>query len=64
VAARRPGDGPVLVVVGGFHAVALPDLLADPPARPDLPVPHAESGAALIRYDDLRLERLNGYASG
>ncbi|WP_139977951.1 DUF5682 family protein [Nocardioides litoris] len=64
LAARRPGDGPVLVVLGGFHAVALPDLLDDPPPRPDLPVPHAETGAALIRYDDLRLERLNGYASG
>ena len=24
VAARRPGDGPVLLVLGGFHAVALP----------------------------------------
>ena len=33
---RAPGDGPVLVVVGGFHAVALPDLLADPPARPQV----------------------------
>ena len=29
--ARKPGDGPVLVVVGGFHAVVLPDLLAGPP---------------------------------
>lgn len=64
VAARSPGTGPVLVVVGGFHAVALPDLLASPPPRPSLPVPHAEVGAALIRYDDVRLERVNGYASG
>ncbi len=32
--ARKPGDGPVLVVVGGFHAVVLPDLLAGPPETP------------------------------
>ena len=25
LAERREGDGPVLAVVGGFHAVALPD---------------------------------------
>ena len=31
---RKPGDGPVLVVVGGFHAVVLPDLLAGPPETP------------------------------
>jgi hypothetical protein len=64
VAARAPGAGPVLVVVGGFHAVALPDLLDDPPPRPALPLPHTETGVALIRYDDPRLERVNGYASG
>lgn len=64
LADRRPGDGPVLVVVGGFHAVALPGLLAAPPARPVVDTAGVEEGAALIRYTFERLERLNGYASG
>ncbi|QSR25867.1 hypothetical protein CFH99_09550 [Nocardioides aromaticivorans] len=62
LAARLPGDGPVLVVLGGFHAVALPDLLATPPSRPELAAPPAQS--ALIRYTFERLEQLNGYAAG
>jgi len=64
LAARRPGDGPVLVVLGGFHAIVLPDLVAAEVVRPvfdDLP---AEAGSALIRYSFDRLERLNGYAAG
>ena len=64
LAARPPGDGPVLVVLGGFHAVALPDLLADPPARPVLDVGKVEEGSALVRFGFDRLDRLNGYASG
>jgi hypothetical protein len=64
LAARSSGDGPVLVVLGGFHAVALPDLLSDPPPRPQLDVGKVEEGSALIRYSFDRLERLNGYASG
>jgi hypothetical protein len=64
LARRSAGDGPVLVVVGGFHAVALPDLLSDPPPRPQLDIGQVEQGAALIRYSFDRLERLNGYASG
>lgn len=64
LAARRPGDGPVLVVVGGFHAVALPELLADPPPRPTIDTAGYSEGAALTRYTFERLERLNGYASG
>ncbi|SEE93963.1 DUF5682 family protein [Jiangella alba] len=64
LAARRPGDGPVLMVLGGFHAVALPDLLADPPDRPTFELGPADEGAALVRYGFDRLERLNGYASG
>jgi Family of unknown function (DUF5682) len=63
-ARRSATDGPVLVVLGGFHAVALPDLLAGPPPRPVLDVGEVEEGAALIRYSFDRLERLNGYASG
>ena len=61
---RRPGEGPVLVVVGGFHAVALPDLLADPPPRPAIAHKSVTSDAALIRFTFERLDRLNGYAAG
>lgn len=61
---RGDGDGPVLVVVGGFHAVALPGLLADPPARPAIKTKFRNEGSALIRYSFERLERLNGYAAG
>jgi hypothetical protein len=64
LAARMAGDGPVLVVLGGFHAVALPGLLSDPPQRPHLDLGKVEQGSALIRYSFDRLERLNGYASG
>jgi hypothetical protein len=64
VAARSAGGGPVLVVLGGFHAVALPDLLSDPPPRPHIDIGKVEEGSALIRYSFDRLERLNGYASG
>lgn len=61
---RAPGDGPVLVVVGGFHAVALPELLASPPPRPAIRTKFRNQGAALIRYSFGRLERLNGYSAG
>jgi hypothetical protein len=64
LAARSAGDGPVLIVLGGFHAVALPDLLSDPPPRPQLGTGKVEEGSALIRYSFDRLERLNGYSSG
>ena len=64
LAARSSGEGPVLVVLGGFHAVALPDLLADPPPRRKPGTGKAEEGLALIRFSFDRLERLNGYASG
>jgi hypothetical protein len=61
---RQPGDGPVLVVVGGFHAIVLPDLLAAPPPRPAVARKTVQSEAALIRFTFDRLERLNGYAAG
>jgi hypothetical protein len=64
LAARSAGAGPVLAVLGGFHAVALPDLLSDPPPRPQLDIGKVEEGSALIGYSFNRLERLNGYASG
>ncbi|WP_421742580.1 DUF5682 family protein [Cellulomonas sp.] len=62
--ARPAGAGPVMVVVGGFHAVALPDLLASAPARPVLDVGNVVEGHALVRYGFDRLDRLNGYGSG
>ncbi|MGW5192457.1 DUF5682 family protein [Kribbella sp. NPDC004138] len=64
LATRNADDGPVLVVVGGFHAVAFPALLADPPARPAIDVPNVSGDSALIRYTFERLERLNGYGAG
>lgn len=62
--ARAPGDGPVLAVVGGFHGVVLPTLVAERPARPGIAVGKGESGSALIRYSFDRLDRLNGYSAG
>ncbi len=57
------GGGPVVVVTGGFHTVALP---ATRPARP-APVRLArpdDAGVSLMRYHFVPLDRLNGYASG
>jgi len=66
LALREPGDGPVLAVVGGFHAVALPGLLegtgAQRPAISRSTV--SDEAAALIRYGQDRLDRLNGYSAG
>lgn len=64
LAERQPGDGPVLVVLGGFHAVALPALLDDPPQRPRVATTDVTGDTALIRYTFERLDRLSGYASG
>jgi hypothetical protein len=74
VDARQPGDGPVLAVLGGFHAVVMPDLLATRRAarrsrttrttRPATRGARATDGQALVRYGFERLERLNGYSSG
>lgn len=65
LAQRQPDDGPVLAVVGGFHAVVLPDLVAAGTARPAVHLPALEDQAgALIRYAQDRLDRLNGYHAG
>lgn len=66
LARREPGDGPVLAVVGAFHAVALPDLLERTGARrPTIPRDTvSDEAAALIRYGQERLDRLNGYSAG
>lgn len=62
---RQAHDGPVLVVGGGFHAVALPELLRSDIARPDIARGAVrEQAHSLIRYSFDRLERLNGYAAG
>jgi hypothetical protein len=62
IARRSPGDGPVLLVLGGFHALAV--ARHPPVAAPPHPRGNREHGAALIPYTDARLERLNGYAAG
>jgi hypothetical protein len=65
LARRGPDAGPVLAVVGGFHAVVLPDLVASKAPRPMVKVSGAqEEESALIRYGFERLDRLNGYSAG
>ncbi|MFG1818940.1 DUF5682 family protein [Kribbella sp. NPDC049174] len=64
LAARSGTEGPVMAVVGGFHAVALPELLAAPPPRPSFTLGAVSGDSALIRYTFERLERLNGYSAG
>lgn len=62
---RGEKDGPVLAVIGGFHAVALPELLARAPARPSISTAAiSDTSTALIRYGFDRLDRLNGYSAG
>jgi hypothetical protein len=57
--------GPVLVVTGGFHTVALPDLVAAEAARPRPPeLAGDEAGTWLMRYSFDQLDALAGYASG
>jgi hypothetical protein len=65
LAAREAGSGPVLAVVGGFHAVVLPDQVRNATQRPEVSRSgFVEENTALIRYSFDRLDRLNGYASG
>lgn len=65
LAERPQGAGPVFVVLGGFHAVVLRRLLADPPPRPTIAGPAVErADTTLVRYSFERLDRLNGYAAG
>ncbi len=60
--------GPIVVVTGGFHTVALPYLVEDDvrgkPAEPDPALGKDESMTVLIRYSFDRLDALNGYAAG
>jgi Family of unknown function (DUF5682) len=62
---RSADDGPVLVVTGGFHTVALPGLVgkekrstASTSLSPD------STQQALIRYSFRQLDALNGYSAG
>ena len=65
LAERPAGAGPVVAVVGGFHAVAMPALLEAAPPRPVVSRERlADESAALIRYGFERLDRLNGYGAG
>jgi hypothetical protein len=60
-------SGPVVVVTGGFHTPALPDLVdaKKPPEKIDpLDLPADEAQTVLMRYSFDRLDALNGYASG
>jgi hypothetical protein len=62
---RDKTSGPVIAVVGGFHAVALPSLLSKSVKRPSpFKGNISEEASAIIRYSFDRLDRLNGYASG
>lgn len=64
--ARAEGDGPVLVVLGGLHAVAMPGLVRGraAPKRPAVRTPRTTIESALVRSTFDQLERLNGYAAG
>lgn len=65
MAQRGEADGPVLAVVGGFHAVAMPALLRSPRPRPAISrAAVSDEASALIRYSFDRLDRLNGYSAG
>ena len=63
--AEEKRTGPILVVTGGFHTVALPDLVKSAPDRPKKPpFGEDETGVWLIRYSFDQLDALSGYASG
>jgi hypothetical protein len=55
--------GPVVAVVGGFHAPALIDIVASG-RRTKAGPRHASSRSYLIRYGFAALDALSGYASG
>lgn len=54
--------GRVLVVTGGFHSLALPELAGRRPPAVKVAPEHAL--VVLMRYGFEQLDRLNGYASG
>lgn len=65
LAARTDGAGPILVVLGGFHAVVMPSIVASSVPRPQVGTSSVtDESSALIRYSYDRLDRLNGYSAG
>ena len=65
-AALRTGDGPVVVVTGGFHRPALVSLCAEDDGATGWPeVPAApDGGSYLVPYSHKRLDAFTGYQSG
>lgn len=68
-ALRAAGDdGAIVVVTGGFHTLALQQMLAEKEKARNVAAPSARAGATagdwLIRYSFDRLDALNGYAAG
>lgn len=59
--ALAEAGGPVVAVVGGFHAPALVDPAASAPYKPE---PKTQSKSYLIRYGFRALDALNGYGAG
>lgn len=58
-------DGPILVVTGGFHTVALPALVEANTKRPEeADFANDELGVWLIRYSFDQLDSLAGYSAG
>lgn len=58
-------NGQVLVVTGGLHSIALPQLVAQPPRAPaKLKFKKDSAQRFLVRYGFEQLDSLNGYASG
>jgi hypothetical protein len=64
-AARPAGAGPILVVTGGFHTIALPQLAgAGCKIEPPRQLATGSVQQALIRYSFEQLDALNGYSAG
>lgn len=61
---RSRSAGPLLVVTGGFHSLALVEALTSDAAAPPVAGAGGDGQAWLIRYSFDRLDALNGYASG
>lgn len=65
ISARSAGDGPILVVTGGFHTVALPGLVGKGSGRTVSSSVSPDSvQQALIRYSFQQLDALHGYSAG
>jgi hypothetical protein len=60
---RTKVSGPIVVVTGGFHTIALQQMLAVPQASAPAP-PSTAIGNWLLRYSFDQLDALNGYAAG